>query len=97
MSNFAEEMMKEGIEPDFSENPMWGLQRECVNDEAGPCRGELSFRRAAGGTCDITRCEAHWEERDEKEREIRENYPDSSTPPSWFDPTYAGERWNEED
>ncbi|ALF01567.1 hypothetical protein AVU96_gp068 [Mycobacterium phage Snenia] len=28
---------------------------------------------------------------------IRERYPDTDIPPAWFDPTYAGERWNEDD
>lgn len=84
-------------EQQFSHDPMWGLQRECINEEAGPCRGELSFRRSAGGTCDITRCDTHWEERDEKMAQINEAYPDSPIAPSWFDPTYAGESWEEPD
>ncbi|AOT23103.1 hypothetical protein SEA_KAHLID_128 [Mycobacterium phage Kahlid] len=26
-----------------------------------------------------------------------ESYPRCERPPDWFDPTYAGERWNEDD
>ena len=28
--------------------------------------------------------------------EFDRRYPDSATPPSWFDPTYAGESWDED-
>lgn len=80
----------------MSNDPMWGLQRECINSEVGPCRGELSFRRAAGGTCDVTRCESHWEDRDEIDVRLRGDYPDSPIAPDWFDPTYAGETWDED-
>lgn len=60
------------------------------------CRGELSTRRSAGGTCDIVRCEAHWEERDDLEDRLRRDYPDSPNPPSWFDPANAGECWDDD-
>jgi hypothetical protein len=26
--------------------------------------------------------------------ELRQHYPDSATPPSWFDPSIAGEVWD---
>lgn len=58
------------------------------------CRGELSVRRSAGGTCDITRCEAHWEERDVLDERLRRDYPNSPNPPDWFDPANAGETWD---
>lgn len=42
------------------------------------------------------RCEAHWEERLDRQAEINERYPDTPIAPSWFDPSYAGERWNDD-
>ena len=44
----------------------------------------------------IPRCDHHWQVRLEKDEEDRRIYPDSPIPPAWFDPTAAGERWDDE-
>jgi hypothetical protein len=44
----------------------------------------------------IPRCDLHWDKRLQREEELRKRYPDSPIAPSWFDPTIAGERWNDD-
>jgi len=65
------------------------------------CEGEVMFYQALSGSGEsYPRCEkgyAEYVERVQPQMDsIRERYPDSSTPPSWFDPTYAGERWDDD-
>jgi len=47
------------------------------------------------------RCEAHYRAYVERVQpqidSVRLRYPDTDQPPAWFDPAYAGERWNEDD
>lgn len=71
--------------------------RACLN--YGPdCDGEVEFRMPLSGTGrSFPRCEKHWADRLEVQRGIDERYPDSPFPPADFDPTYAGEVWDEED
>lgn len=73
---------------------------ECLddNDPRDPCRGSIQLR------CPLTstgrafpRCDHHWDKRLARQQEIDHRYPDSDLPPSDFDPSYAGERWNEDD
>lgn len=69
---------------------------ECMqhNDE---CNGKVEFRMALSGTGEsFKRCDFHWSKRLDREQEHRKNYPDSDIPPVWFDPTIAGESWNED-
>jgi hypothetical protein len=74
-------------------------ERECL-DHYNPdhtCTGPVTGQPSHAGTgAMIYRCEAGHEVADERARKVRERYPDSPTPPGWFDPTYAGERWDEE-
>lgn len=71
--------------------------KACLNRQEGNCVGLVSRRPSHAGTGTlITRCEGHHAKAEEKAQEIRERYPDSSIPPAWFDPTYAGESWDEE-
>jgi hypothetical protein len=64
--------------------------------DAGPCEGEVSVYWSRSGLTSTERCEghqrAHWDALDA----IAQRYPDSDTPPAWFDPTYAGESWNDD-
>lgn len=62
------------------------------------CRGAVDFREPLSGTGVPTiRCAGHWSDRlDLQDRHRRAGY-DSPTPPPWFDPANAGERWNEDD
>jgi hypothetical protein len=70
---------------------------ECLDFRKGGCLGAVLMRGSLTGTgTAIPRCDRHWVLRLEKEAEHREVYPDSPNPPSWFDPTYAGERWDDD-
>ena len=61
---------------------------ECIGNP-DDCKGEVySF-------FGNPRCEFHIEERTLIEERIREL--ESDCVPAWFDPSYAGERWNEDD
>lgn len=71
-------------------------QLECIN---GPddCAGAVEYRMALSGTgVHYPRCDGHWAARLDTEERLRRDYPDSSTPPAWFDPAAAGETWDTE-
>lgn len=69
----------------------------CLDKLGDNCSGEVEYRMPLSATGrPFPRCEKHWEERLEQQEEINKRYPDSPTPPSDFDPTYAGERWDED-
>lgn len=70
--------------------------KDCLDGPRG-CRGAVEYRQplSASGV-PFPRCELHWGQRLDRQQEISRNYPDSPSPPSWFDPTYAGETWDEE-
>lgn len=71
---------------------------ECLEDRGeDTCRGSVEYRMPLSGTGkSFPRCEKHWEDRLEREGRIRERYPDSPLPPTDFDPSYAGEYWNDD-
>jgi hypothetical protein len=75
-------------------------QPECINglgENAAECRGAVEYRPSLTGTgTPIARCDFHWDQRLQFEEGHRVNYPDSSTPPAWFDPSYAGECWDDD-
>lgn len=69
---------------------------ECIN---GPelCAGHVEYRMALSKTgVSYPRCEAHWGARLDTEDRLRRDYPDSPIAPAWFDPSYAGESWDDE-
>jgi hypothetical protein len=69
---------------------------DCIS---GPerCAGEVHFRMALSGSGEpFIRCDKHWGDRLDVEERLRRDYPDSPTPPDWFDPLDAGERWNDD-
>jgi len=69
---------------------------ECLDAHKGPCTGEVAYRPSLSPTGKMfARCDGHWEQRVDKQQEIDARYP--ATPPTWFDPAYAGEVWDEED
>lgn len=70
--------------------------RYCIENPA-ECRGEVEMRSSLTGTgMAIPRCDHHWEKRLERDEEHRRIYPDSPIAPSWFDPSIAGERWDDD-
>ncbi len=65
--------------------------------ENDQCRGEVSERASFAGTGTlIAECAAHLDRSIESNQRHREIYPDSPNAPSWFDPTDAGERWDDD-
>jgi hypothetical protein len=71
---------------------------KCLEDHTGACSGPVEFRDPLSGTGkSFPRCAVHWSARLEKQEEIVRKYaPFSDVPPTGFDPTYAGERWDED-
>jgi hypothetical protein len=71
---------------------------KCLEDHTGACSGPVEYRDPLSGTGkSFPRCAVHWSARLEKQEEIVRKYaPFSDVPPSGFDPTYAGERWDED-
>ena len=73
----------------------------CLDGPDG-CNGEVhEYLALSGSGMRWPRCESHYQayvkRTQPKIDAVRERYPDTDTPPKWFDPTYAGERWNEDD
>jgi hypothetical protein len=70
---------------------------ECLNAGGDNCVGAVEYRMALTTSGKpFPRCEKHWLERLKQHEKDQEKYPDSPLAPSWFDPTYAGERWDED-
>ena len=68
---------------------------ECLDDRGeNTCAGEVEYRYALSASGrSFPRCDRHWGKRLVEQERIDNDYPDSDTAPSWFDPSYAGERW----
>ena len=67
---------------------------ECLD---GPvmCKGEVRYRMALSGTGrSFPRCDKHWSDRLAVQDGINSRYPTHA--PSDFDPSYAGESWDED-
>jgi hypothetical protein len=71
---------------------------KCLDTPSGGCSGSVEMRYPLSGTGkSFPRCNAHWEKRLDKQEEINQRYaPFSDVPPADFDPTYAGERWEDD-
>jgi|APSaa5957512535_1039671.scaffolds.fasta_scaffold61759_4 hypothetical protein len=72
-------------------------QNECVNyrpNGVGACVGKvLHFPRYRDGRL-FPRCKYHARAWYNEQARIDREYPDSPSAPDWFDPTYAGEVWD---
>lgn len=67
----------------------------CLDEGRGDCAGEIDYREALSATgVRFPRCDNHWEVRLHEQEQINQRYPYHQ--PSDFDPTYAGERWDDE-
>lgn len=69
----------------------------CLNENED-CNGPVELRWPGYGTRSWPRCEFHGEERIERHNDPNSvaRYADSDCVPDWFDPAYAGERWEED-
>ena len=66
---------------------------ECI--ESGPdCNGPVEMRYPGYGTRSFARCEKHGHDRLAREELAQQRYPIHA--PDDFDPSYAGETWDEE-
>lgn len=71
-------------------------ERVCSDGPGPDCKGSVHYHAFLSGTGNgSNRCDGHWEQSCKRHQEITRRYPD--TEPEDFDPTYAGERWYEED
>ena len=74
-------------------------QSECLgaDDTTDVCAGPVELRTPMSGTgISYPRCERHFELRLDLQDRLSRDYPDSSQPPAWFDPSNAGERWDDD-
>lgn len=70
---------------------------ECLDEHKGGCEGQVELRPSLTGTgTRIARCDAHWQARLDWQEDHDRVYPDGPTPPAWFDPEAAGERWEDD-
>lgn len=70
---------------------------DCLDNHLGDCAGGVEYRMALSATGrSFPRCDEHWARRLDTQERIDRDYPDSPFAPSWFDPTYAGESWDED-
>lgn len=69
----------------------------CLDGPTG-CAGPVEYRESLSGTgTPIPRCDEHWEQAIETQREIRERYPDTAGAPAWYrGDDYAGEHWDDD-
>lgn len=73
------------------------------NDQAlrcldGPddCDGDVEYREPLSGTGrSFPRCDHHWSIRLYRQEQVTQRYG-GATAPAGFDPSYAGERWDED-
>lgn len=64
-------------------------------EHSDDCQGTVEYRMPLSGTGRaFPRCDYHWELRLDRQQSLNEY--NSPTPPSWFDPSYAGEHWDED-
>jgi hypothetical protein len=70
---------------------------KCLDDHGdNTCRGPVEYRFALSATGkSFPRCDAHWGLRLDEQERINTRYP--TLQPADFDPSYAGERWDEDD
>jgi len=66
---------------------------ECLEAHDGKCQGEVNLHTTGSRLKAFPRCDWHQERREDRYNNSMERYADSPNPPSWFDPTYAGEEW----
>lgn len=70
---------------------------QCLERATEDCDGPVEYRESLSGTgTPIARCAHHWAVRLADHAEHVAMYPDSPVSPPWFDPSIAGESWDDE-
>ena len=86
----------------YDSKPHAWSQLRCIDaggaeDASGGCSGDpTEYRFGYGLKGAYPRCGGHHATYLERMDAIRSRYPDSDIPPADFDPTYAGESWDED-
>lgn len=70
------------------------MSEKCVDEYRGDCDGEVGWGWT--GYRDMPLCSRHWERRYSNYEDSIARFADSDVPPEWFDPAYAGERWEDD-
>jgi len=71
--------------------------QECLDDHGqGECQGPVDYWTTGSSLRGWPRCDYHGMKRQERYENSIEQYADSDVAPSWFDASYAGERWDED-
>lgn len=83
----------------YESKPHAWSKLQCI--EAGgdnqTCSGDtVEYRFGYGLKGSYPRCGGHHQAYLERMEQINRRYPDSDIPPADFDPTYAGESWDED-
>jgi hypothetical protein len=70
----------------------------CLDRHDNACEGEVEYHmQPYPSTRSFPRCAHHWRLRCEVQEGIDRRYaPNSDCPPEGFDPTIAGERWDDD-
>lgn len=76
----------------------YGDELECLDDHGeNTCSGPVEYHSIdPGRTRAFPRCQKHWGERLNSRDNSIERYENSDVAPGWFDPSYAGERWDDD-
>lgn len=92
-----------GVAPQFTVGyDLLMTYTECIEHNIdGECEGEVSYYQTLSGSGAVyPRCEKGYAEYVERVQPqidaVNERYPDSPNAPDWFDPTYAGESWDDD-
>lgn len=67
----------------------------CLNANV-ECSGPVEYHFTGSSTKAWPRCDFHQALREAAYENSMERYADSDVAPSWFDPSVAGERWDED-
>lgn len=69
----------------------------CMDEHRGDCRGPVEYHSVDPGRARaFPRCDRHWGDRLHRRENSLERYENSDIAPAWFDPTAAGERWDDD-
>lgn len=70
---------------------------DCLNYNPDTCSGPVEMWHSGGmNGRSWPRCSFHGKERLREHENSIERYADSDVAPSWFDPSAAGERWDDD-